>query len=81
MEDLVVIRSDSDRRVALSPKAAGALDSLLALAGGLRGTAELREVAFSLREIASMLDRIADRPAMSSPGAAYDTGWMQPRGS
>ena len=78
----MVTAIDPTRRVAPPAEvAAGAMASLLSLAADPRGSADLRDVAVALRDLAGTLERIAARRELPCPGAGYGLGWVPHRGA
>ncbi|WP_219762949.1 hypothetical protein [Roseomonas alba] len=72
--------TDPTRRAAPSSEATGTVASLLSLLTDPRGSADLREMAVALRDLAGTLERIAGWRDTACPGAAYTTRWTPPRG-
>lgn len=78
----MVTATDPTRRVAPPAEvAAGAMASLLSLVTDPRRSADLREVAVALRDLAGTLERIAARRDVPCPGGSYSLGWLPHRGA
>ncbi len=78
----MVTATDPTRRVAPHAEvAAGAMASLLSLVTDPRGSADVREVAVALRDLAGTPERIAARRELPCPGGGYGLGWVPHRGA